>query len=139
MFALSLSSGTKFQFSCKKKLITTDGPVQELLQKLMLAEAAVQERKDGMEAKNKHILGEMFDPEGNLSQPVLRSSNPDPGSAKCSSGTNGEMSLKAVKCFNYKKKGHLANPEPRRKNATKQMMPVKYKKNRMTQIHGFIL
>ena len=45
------------------------------------------------------------------------------GSTKPPNDSNFEMSLKAVKCFNCKKKGHLARlcPEPRRKDATRRI------------------
>ena len=48
------------------KEITTDGSVQELLQKLMQAEAVVQERKcrDEMELKSKDLVRKLFNPRG---------------------------------------------------------------------------
>ena len=111
------------------KEITTDGSVQELLQKLMQAEAVVQERKrrDEIGAQEQRpcekIVQPRRQPEPQAVEPVPRPSNLDTGGAKSSSGTNGEMSLKAVKCFNCKKKGHFARlcPEPKRQGATRRI------------------
>ena len=108
------------------KEITTDGSVQELLQRLMQAEAVVQERnrRDQMEAQEQRprekIVRPRRQPEPQAVEPVPRPSNPDTGGAKSSSGTNGEMSLK---CFNCKKKGHFARlcPEPKRQDATRRI------------------
>ena len=53
-------------------------------------------------------------------QGVVPRSNVDSGSVNSPAGTSKEMTLKAVKCFNCKKKGYIAKmcPEPRRKDAT---------------------
>ena len=111
------------------KEITTDGSVQELLQKLMQAEAVVQERKRRDELVTQVQTGHGRTtrlgrkPDSQPADPVPRSRNTDMGSTKPPNDSNVEMSLKAVKCFNCKKKGHLARscPEPRRKDATRRI------------------
>ena len=111
------------------KEITTDGSVQELLQKLMQAEAVVQERKrrDELVTQGQTCHGRATrpgrKPDSQPADSVPRSRNTDMGSTKPPNDSNVEMSLKAVKCFNCKKKGHLARscPEPRRKDATRRI------------------
>ena len=113
------------ELQAEVKEIITDGSVQELLQRLMRAETVIHERKQ----RDELVQGQMQ--HGRTSQQrkhtkapqqgVVPRSNVDTGSVNSPAGTSEEMTLKAVKCFNCKKKGHIAKMclEPRRKDATR--------------------
>ena len=87
----------------------------------MRAEAVVQEwKRHGEVGAQEHVQ-----PHGRTTQPrrlseppvvetVQISSTTGAGSSRFSTGASSEMTLKVVKCFNCKKKGHLARsyPEP---------------------------
>ena len=56
-------------------------------------------------------------------QEAVPRSGRDIGSLNPSTGTSDEMSLKSIKCFNCKKKGHFAKmcPEPKKKDTDRRI------------------
>ena len=63
----------------------------------------------------------------------------DTGSVSPPAGTS-EMTLKAVKCFNCKKKGHIAEMclEPRRKDATRLIKTNEESEVNHREAHGYV-
>ena len=103
-----------------------DGSVQELLQKLLRAEATIQER-----ARRKKEINQTHSPRAvsqrdsnSTTQSAMprrveqSNSSPQGSQPQRDKGQEVEMSMRGVKCFNCRKKGHIATncPEPPRKN-----------------------
>ena len=85
----------------------TDGSVQELLHKLLKAEAVLQERsrRSTQQTSKRYLVGTGVKPQ--------RYSNPDVElvplkKQQQATNSSSEMSLQRVKCFNCHQKGHLA-------------------------------
>ena len=108
-----------------------DGSVQELLQKLLRAEATIQERPRRKREANQnrpqrgtpHRDNTPLEAQNNRQQKaVSNNANPQEGQPRRDTRRQGaEMSLRGVKCFNCNKKGHMAAncSEPPRKNENK--------------------
>ena len=105
-----------------------DGSVQELLQKLLHAETTIQERERRKKRVNQNRSPRTTTHRDNTLAGTLNktpqrvdsnSATPERNpSQRDTRGQGAEMSLRGVKCFNCRKKGHLAAncPEPPRKN-----------------------
>ena len=91
----------------------TDGSVQELLHRLLRAEAVLQERaRRSHQTSKKHLTGVNVKPHNYSSPEIGQLSQKKQDTAIAST----EMSMRRVKCFNCNQKGHLAKmcPLPRK-------------------------
>ena len=103
------------------KEITTDGSVHELLQKLLKAEAVIQERAQQEKVKSNELTtGSGINQERykrNLNSSTELTHKPTEfihkSSGPCRDGSTGEMQAKNIKRFNCKEKGHFASSCPK--------------------------
>ena len=100
--------------------------MQELLQKLLRAEATIQERarrkKEINQTRSPRAVSQR-DSNSTMKSAMPRqveqsNSSPQGSQPQRDKGQGVEMSMRGVKCFNCRKKGHIATncPEPPRKN-----------------------
>ena len=111
-----------------------DGSVQELLQKLLRAEATIQERARRKKETNQnrppratpHRDSNTGEQDNTPRRGGSNNASPQGGQSQRDQG-QGEMSMRGVKCFNCRKKGHLAAkcPEPPRKTENKPTGPAR--------------
>ena len=93
----------------------TDGSVQELLQRLLRAEAVLAERKRRSqypEIASKITSSSQERGQGQINRSTTRDHGRTGRRSTISSSATGEMSSREVKCFNCHKKGHIAKHCP---------------------------
>ena len=104
-----------------------DGSVQELLQRLLRAESVLAERKRRSQSSNVSTSKTPGNSQDRGNSQMSRPSPRDPGrTGKKSIGspqTAAEMSSKEIRCFNCRKKGHIAKQCPN--GSTQQGTPVR--------------